>query len=183
MRLRALFFLHVILPHPFIILAKVLLNVTTIPIRNTTIPYQRVISFLRSHIALKHRSAIKIQRNLRSVLCRICLQRDQIASAERDHAAKSIQIWRRYIVLQRKKRNQEAAAARSNPLRDTYLRGLKIKYHSSASEGFGGSGLCREPLRRFLSNPSQLKHATAVFTRLRTPIQVANSYVGLVQMT
>ncbi len=83
----------------------------------------------RSHLALKQRSAITIQRNLRSVLCRIPLQRDQIASAERDHAAKSIQIWRRYIVLQRKKRKQEAAA-RSNPLRD---RGLPLPPRSRST--------------------------------------------------
>lgn len=83
----------------------------------------------RSHLALKQRSAIIIQRNLRSVLCRIRLQKDQIAAAEKSHAAKSIQIWRRYIVLQRKKRRQETAA-RSNPLRD---RGLPLPPRSRST--------------------------------------------------
>lgn len=76
----------------------------------------------RSQLALKQHAAIVIQRHLRSALCRIHAKRDQIAAAERVSAAKSIQIWRRNIVLQRKNRKLDGAAL-SNPFRE---RGLSL---------------------------------------------------------
>jgi len=76
----------------------------------------------RSQLALKQQATIVIQRHLRTALCRIHAKRAQIAAAERVSAAKSIQIWRRNIVLQRKNRKLDAAAL-SNPLRE---RGLPL---------------------------------------------------------
>ena len=76
----------------------------------------------RKQLALKHSAATVIQQHMRSALCRIKTQRDQIAAAERHHAAKTIQVWRRSLVLQRKNRRLGAAAL-SNPLRE---RGLPL---------------------------------------------------------
>ena len=76
----------------------------------------------RSQLALKQRAATVIQQHLRSALCRIHAKREQIAAAARDQAAKSIQIWRRSIVLQRENRKLDGAAL-SNPFR---VRGLPL---------------------------------------------------------
>jgi len=75
----------------------------------------------RLQLAQQHRAANVIQQRLRPVLYRISAKRDQ-AAARRNQAAKSIQVWRRNLVLQRRNRRL-AAAALSSPFRD---RGIKL---------------------------------------------------------